>query len=58
MADTTAIKQVTWPRELIYMPLGQPAVYEDLSSMAIVNGYLAMVALEGDQVKQNMLAHL
>ena len=56
--DTMVINQVTWPHELIYTHSDQPAIYDQLSSMAFVNGYLAVMALESDQVKMRMLAHL
>ena len=58
MADHTVIKQVTWPHELIYMPLGQPAIYEELSAMSFINGCLAVMVVERVQTKQLMLAHL
>ena len=43
-ADNTVVKQITWPRELIYTPAGLPAVYEYLSPMLFVNGYLEVLA--------------
>ena len=33
-ADTTAVKQVLWPHELVFTPEGRPAVYDTMSSMA------------------------
>ena len=33
-------------------------MYYELSSMAFVNGYLSVMALESQQVKVRMLAHL
>ena len=57
-ADTTVVNQVAWPHKPIYTPSGQPAMYEELSSMASVNGYLAVTALESEQIKGRMLSHL
>ena len=44
-ADTTAIKKVLWPHELILMPKGQPAAYKNLLAMPFVNGYLTKMAV-------------
>ena len=38
MADTTVMLQVTWPHEIIYTASGQLAIYDQLDSMAFVNG--------------------
>ena len=57
-ADTTVINQVTWPHKLIYTPSGQPVIYNQLNSVAFLIGYLAVMVLESDQVKEGMLAHL
>ena len=43
-ADTTAVKQVIWPHELVFTPDGHPATYQNLSFMALVNGYLSIMA--------------
>ena len=45
-ADTTVINQILWPHELVYTSSGQPAMYEDLSCMAFVNGYLSLMGLQ------------
>ena len=58
MADTTDVNQIPWPHQLIYTPSGQPAVYEDLSSMVCVNGYLSVMPLESQDIKARMLTHL
>ena len=52
------INLVIWPHELIYTPSDQLAVYEHLSSMALVNVYVVVMPLESDQVKERMLVHL
>ena len=37
---------------------GQPAMYEDLSCMAFVNGYLSVMALQPESTKPKMFMHL
>ena len=39
--DTTAVKQVIWPHELVFTPDGQPATYQNRFCMAFVNVYLS-----------------
>ena len=43
---------------MICTPPGQSAVYEELSSMAFVNGYISVMGMKMDQVKVRMLNHL
>ena len=43
--DTTAVKHVLWPHELVFTPDGQPAVYDSISCMAFVNGICEWVSL-------------
>ena len=57
-ADTTVVHHITWPHEVTYTTSRQPAVYEELSSMAFVNGYLTVMAREPEQVTCKMLLHL
>ena len=57
-ADTTVMNQVIWPHELIYTPSGQTAVYEALSKLAFVNGYLSVLTLELKNIKARMLTDL
>ena len=52
--DTTAVKEVLWPHELVFTPDGQPAIYESLSSMAFVNGYFSTMALQKDTIRNKM----
>ena len=42
--DNTVINQITWPHEVLYMCVGDPAVYEELTSTAFVNSYLMVMA--------------
>ena len=58
MADHTVIKHITWSHELIYTTSGQPAIYEELSAMYFVNGYLAVTVVESEENKPLMLADL
>ena len=57
-ADNTVVNQITWPHELIYMSAGQPAVYEDLSPMMFVNGYLERLVRVDQDMRVHMLSHL
>ena len=57
-ADTKVVNLITWPHEMIYTHTGQEAVYEELSSMAFVNGYLCAMAMEMEQVMVRMLHDL
>ena len=43
MVDCTVLKKVTWPHEVLFTPEGRPAVYEELSIMAFVGGYLIVM---------------
>ena len=57
-ADTTVNHRVTWPDEVIYSPSAQPTIYDQLSSIAFVNGYLTVMFREPPYVKALMLDHL
>ena len=37
-ADTMALKGITWPHKVAYTIDGQPAIYEEMSSVLIING--------------------
>ena len=50
-ADTTVVYHITWPHKVTYKRSGQTAVYEELSSMAFVSGYLTAMAREPKHVK-------
>ena len=43
---------------MIYTFSVQPALYEEMNSMAFVNGYLSVMALEMEKVKVRILNHL
>ena len=49
---------VTWSHEVIYSLSTQPAIYEKLSSMAFVGGYLTVMFSEHPHIKAVMLDHL
>ena len=48
---TKLVKQITWPHELIYTQASLPAVYEDLSPMSFVNGYLELLVMVKDDTR-------
>ena len=56
-ADTTVLKQIVWPHELVYDPSGKPAVYNDLPLPLFIQGYLAILQAEKPQKKNIMLKH-
>ena len=57
-ADTTVVHQVTWPHEVIYSPSAKPAIYDQLCSMAFVDGYITVMSREPPHIKVLMLSHL
>ena len=57
-ADTTASKKVLWPHELVFTPDGEPTTYESLSAMAFINGYLSIMSLQKDSLRDKMAVHL
>ena len=48
---------VTWPHEVIYSPSAQPTIYDQLSSMSFVDGYLRVLSREPTHIKALMLDH-
>ena len=38
-ADSTVLRGVTWPHEVMFTAEGKPAVYGELSVMAFMRGY-------------------
>ena len=57
-ANTAAIHKVIWPHEDVYTPKGQPSEYEIMSSMAFVTGYMTILDLQSDPIRNHMWAHL
>ena len=57
-ADNTVSHRVTWPHKVIYSTSAQPATYEQLSTMALVNGYLTVRLREPPHIQVLMLEHL
>ena len=57
-ADTTAVIQVLWPHELGFTPQGRPAIYESLSAMGFVNGYLSIMSLQTYSLRDKKAMHL
>ena len=58
IADSTVIKQITWPHELMYTAGGQPAIYEELLLPLFVTGYLSILVTVKAGQKEVMLKHL
>ena len=56
--DTTTVKPVLWSHELVFTPDGQPAVYDSMSCMEFVNGYLAIMARQKDTHRNKMAIRL
>ena len=57
-ADTVVTKRITWPHEVIYTSQGEPAIYEELSAVLFINGYLTVLVEYTEEVKGHMLWHL
>ena len=57
-ADAMVVKKLTWPHELVYTAVGQPAVYEDLPVALFVNGYLTVMETIKPDLKPIMGKHL
>ena len=49
---------ITWPHGVLYTCTEEPAVYEEMDSMAFVNGYITVMAGETESTKFRMLIHL
>ena len=56
--DNVVVKTLTWPHEVLYMPSAQPIVYESISTMAFVDGYITVMAKELPRISAIMLMHL
>ena len=57
-SDTTVVRQVTWHHEVVYYPSAQPVVYEQIFSMAFVNGYIIIISKDLPHTKAFMLTYL
>ena len=57
-ADNTFVMDVTWPHEMIFTSQGKPAVNEELSVMAFVQGYLTVMDTQNKEMKKFMNSHL
>ena len=57
-ADTTLLRKITWPHEVVYTSSGHPTVFEEMSMSLFVSGYLTVIAGEKDQIKPYMIQHL
>ena len=54
-ANTAAVHRVTWPHEYVYTPEGQPSEYESMSSMAFVTGYMTIMDLQSDPIRNHII---
>ena len=49
---------MSWPHDVIYSTSAQPATYEQIATMAFVNGYLMVRLREPPSIQALMLEHL
>ena len=57
-ADSTVVRRITWPHELIYTARGQPVVYEQLTLPIFLTDYLADVDTMKLGLKEANLKHI
>ena len=55
---TTVVKKVTWPRKVVYISNGKPAVYQDISVPLFVQGYLITTDSQDSSIKHREAEHL
>ena len=55
MANSTVLKHITWPHELMYATGGQPTVYEHLTLPLFISWYLAILEMVKPAQKEAML---
>ena len=58
MAETTVLRHIMWPHELVYEPGSQPAIYDELTLHLFISGYLAILEVVKTDQKDAMLKHL
>ena len=46
------------PHEVVYSPSAQPVVYEQICSIAFINGYITVMSKEPPHIKALRLTHL
>ena len=56
--DSTVIKRIMWPHELVYTSRGEPVTYELISLPQFVTGYLSVLDTVKSEERQLMLKHL
>ena len=56
--DSTIIKCITWPYELVYTSGGEPVTYDYISMSQFVTGYLCVLDMVKPGEKQCTLKHL
>ena len=52
------VKKVTWQHELMYIPMGQYAMYQDLSVTLFMAGYFAVMETIKTTLKVVMIKNL
>ena len=57
-ADSTVVKCITWPHELVYISGVQSAIYEQFSVPLFASGYIAFLNTVKSGFKEVMLKHL
>ena len=56
--NTAAVHRVTYPHEYVYTPEGEPSEYESMSSMTFVTGFMTIMDLQSDPIRNHMWADL
>ena len=57
-ADSTVVKIISWPHELVYNSGGEPVIFKHISMAQFVSGYLSVFDTVKSGGKQVMLKHL
>ena len=57
-ADSLVAKCITWPHELVYTSVRQPAMYEKFFMPLFISGYIAMLDTVKSGLTETMLKHL
>ena len=57
-ANTTVLKKIMWPQELVYRPNSQPTVYDKLTLHLFISGYLVILESVKPTQKEAIRRHL
>ena len=58
LVSSDLLIQQLWPRELVFILEGRNATYKSLSAMAFAKGYLTIMSLRTDSLRDKMAVHL